>query len=292
MEVLTRPLGPDDPLTLSAMCNLARTYLHGNEHERSYDLLVQVLAKREHFFGPEHPDTLMARNELGMNLCSQRVRLHEAERLVRNVLELRKKVLGEEHAYTLWSVNDLSKVCCELRRFEEARIMLEEIKPIVKRTLGDKHAGMIMTNANLSRVYILCNMWDEAHKLIQRLRKDVPSQHTDRIHAEWAHAYVLLHHEENPEEAEKCCHRIMSWVSETRVLAPGNARVIATAELLLQIYQDQQRDDEALNLKEKYPQLAATETRGSVDHMPLRKLKRRRTGKSTPPPRLHSASTF
>lgn len=291
-EALTRSLGPDDPLTLSAMFNLARTCLHSNEHERSHDLLLQVLTKREHFFGPEHPDTLMARNELGMNLCSQRIKLHEAERLVRNVLESRKIVLGEEHAYTLWSVNDLSKVYCELRRFDEARIMLEEIRPIVSRTLGDNHAGMIMTEANLSRVYVLCNMWDKAHELIQRLRKVVPSEHPDRIHAEWGHAYVLLHHKNDPKAAEDCCNRIMSWVSQTGVLAPDNARVIATAELLLQIYQNQQRDEEARNLKVKYPQLAETTTRGSIDHMPLHKPDPSRTGKTTPPPRLHSASTF
>ena len=29
-------------------------------------------------------------------------------------------MLGEEHAYTLWSVNGLSKIYCELRRFDEA----------------------------------------------------------------------------------------------------------------------------------------------------------------------------
>lgn len=292
VEALTKSLGPDDPLTLSAMFNMARTYLHDNQHEKSYDMLIQVLRKREHFFGPAHPDTLMARNELGMNLCSQRTRLHEAERLVRGVLELRKRVLGEEHAYTLWSVNDLSKVCCELRRFDEARTMLEEIKPIVTRTLGDKHAGMIMTEANLSRVYVLCNMWDKAHELILRLREVIPAQHPDRIHAEWGHAYVLLNHQNNPDEAEQCCHRIMRWVSETGVLAPDNARVIATAKLLLQIYQDQERDEEAKDLIEKYPQLSAESTKGSIDVMPLQKKESESPGDSTPPRRLHSASTF
>lgn len=291
VDSLMASLGPDDPLTLNAMFNLARTYLHFNEHEKSYDLLRQVLEKREHFFGPEHPDTLMVRNELGMNLYSQRTRLSEAEALIRGVLESRRRVLGEEHAYTLWSVNDLSKIQIEQRRFEEARASLEEILPVVQRTLGDDHAGMIMTKANLSRVYILCDMWDEAGELIRALRDVVPAGHPDRVHAEWGHAFVLLNHEGDAGRAEEACLRIMSWVSETGVLAPDNPRVAATASLLLQIYRAQGRDAEVLDLKARFPRLEEPEARGSIDHLPFgRPSDRQVDGHGRP--RLHSASTF
>lgn len=78
--------GSDDPLTLSALFNLARTYLHIGAGERSRELLVSVVKKRKRFFGPDHPDTLMARNELGM--CYRALgRLGIAEKLVTNVLE-------------------------------------------------------------------------------------------------------------------------------------------------------------------------------------------------------------
>jgi hypothetical protein len=109
VDALTKDLGHDDPLTLNAIFNLARTYFHLGEHSKSYGLLLQVQEKRTHFFGPDHPDTLMVRNEIGMCLCAQRVRLDESERHVHSVLESCKRVLGEEHAYTLWSVNDLSR---------------------------------------------------------------------------------------------------------------------------------------------------------------------------------------
>ena len=253
VEGLTRHLGPDDPLTLSAMFNLARTYMHVDEPEKSYQLLVTVLSKREHFFGPEHPDTLMTRNELGMNLVVRKTRLHEAERLVRSVLESRKKVLGEEHAYTLWSANDLSKVWCELRRFDEAIALLEKTKPIVKRTLGEEHAGMTMTKANLAKVYILSDRWDSAKKLIRELRQVVPDGHPDRVYTEWGHAYVLFHHEGNAKEAEEACHKVLSWVSGTKEQESVNANVLKTIELLLRIYQSQGRIAEFEELRQKYP---------------------------------------
>ncbi|KAJ3579478.1 hypothetical protein NPX13_g1087 [Xylaria arbuscula] len=266
---LAQRYGPDDPMTLNAMFNLARTYLHLEEVEKSEDMLRYVLARREHFFGSDHPDTLMARNELGMNICTQRKGLIEAESLVQDVLQARKKVLGEEHAYTLWSVNDLSKVYMELGRNNEAAEMLEEIVPIVTRTLGDDHVGMFMTKGNLSRAYIRSNQWERAGDLIKWLRIIVPPDHPDWVYAEWGYAYYVLHYESDVETAERCCKFIMSKVFETNVLSPRNARVIATAEILLCIYQEQGRISEVDKLKATFPGIGSRKIGASVDSLPL-----------------------
>lgn len=47
---LTRRLGPEDPRTLNAMFNLARTYLHLGDHRKSRELLLWVIRSRKHFF--------------------------------------------------------------------------------------------------------------------------------------------------------------------------------------------------------------------------------------------------
>lgn len=278
---LMRKLGPDDPLTLSAMFNLARTYLHINEHDKSRDLLAQVLAKREHYFGPDHPDTLMVRNELGMNMYAQKKDLHEAERLVRGVLESRQRVLGEEHAYSLWSVNDLSKIYIELNRFDEARRMLEEIVPVVSRTLGDEHAGMVMTKSNLYRAYILCNMWDNASKEIKALlaifKNKKLEEHPDHVLAQLGYAYLLYNHENDLEEAEKYCQMVLLQV-EKRALSAESPRVTATVRLLIQIYQEQGRDADIMDLKDTFPLTSSIESLQSIDHLPLSRIKRRNTG--------------
>jgi tetratricopeptide (TPR) repeat protein len=263
------------------MFNLARTYLHLGEHARSYDLLVLVLEKRMHFFGPDHPDTLMAKNELGMNLCAQRLRLDEAEVYVHEVLESRKKVLGEEHAYTLWSVNDLSKIYCELGRFDKSVEILEEIVPVVERTLGDKHVGMIMTKSNLTRALILCEKWAEADKIIRKLREIVPRDHPDWIHVNWGHAYILVH-EGQLGDAETLCIELLTQISTTRVLDASNPRVIAIAELLLKVYTMQEREADITKLKEEFPRVEDDELLSSIDHMPLGKLRRRVTGHRLP----------
>lgn len=273
VKKLTKHLGREDPITLSAMFNLARTYLHLEEHAKSYDLLIHVLQKRMHFFGPDHPDTLMVRNELGMNLCAQKIRLDEAEQHVQSTLDTRKRVLGEEHAYTLWSVNDLSKLYCELRRFDEAARVLEEIAPIVSRTLGDNHVGMIMTKSNLCRAYAYCEKLDEAGNLIRQLCDIVPPDSPEWIHAQWGYACILVL-EGKLDEAVLRCDRLLAIMSEKKVLKPDNPRVIAIVKVLCTIFQRQNREQEIVLLKKTYPRLDDKDVMNCVEHMPLGLLQR------------------
>lgn len=273
VKILSRHFGEDDPLTLNAMFNLARTYLHLGKLSESQALLETVFDKRTHFFGPDHPDTLMVRNELGMNLCAQKTNLDEAERHVLSTLEIRKRVLGEEHAYTLWSINDLSKIYCERRQFSDAARVLEEIIPTVVRTLGDDHVGMIMTKGNLCRAYIYCEKWQKAGELIEQLHEIVPLEHPDRIHLKWGYAYVLLH-EGRLSEAESCCTAVLSSIEEVKSVDIDRPRTLAIAEVMLAILQKQGRKGEIEQLMARFPGIGGEEAMRSIDHMPLGLLKR------------------
>lgn len=278
VEGLTRKLGVDDPLTLNAMFNLARSYLHIDEHEKSFKLLEVVLEKRTHFFGAEHPDTLMAMNEMGVNLCSQRVRLADAERLVSTALRTRKRTLGEEHAYTFWSANDLSKIYCEAGQYQEAIDLLEEAVPILRRTLGETHAGMMMTKSNLSRAYIRSERWADARSLLEPLCEHVPPETPDWVYAQYGYAFILAH-DGDIDEAEARCNSVLEMVSRTKVLAMNSVRVLETADLLYKIYRTQGRDGDLAALKAKFPHLVERQAERArpVDLIPLKPVTRRTT---------------
>lgn len=275
LDGLTQKLGVDDPITIDAMFNLGRTNLHLGKLKESQELLEVVEQKRRHFFGPDHPETLMAMNELGMNLSAQGVQLDYAESLVSTVWSTRKKVLGEEHPYTLWSANDLSRIYCELGRFQDALLILEEIVPIIRRTLGEDHIGMNMTKANLSRTYILCKRWEEAASILAPLCETVDSTTPDWIHACYGYALVLVRMEDFA-KAEIYCNQIMAKIEETKVIAPDSARALATVDILFDIYQAQDRAQELEDLKARYPHIteAAPERHRSIDIMPLKPARR------------------
>lgn len=249
---LLKHLGSEDPLTLTAMFNLARTYHHLGDLRASRALLVEVLRKRKRLFGPDHVDTLMTRNELGMSFCVARDRLPVAERLVSNVLAVRKKILGEEHAYTLWSMIDLSKVLTTRQRPHEAIAILDKVIPIIRRTLGDSHPGMSMAKANLTQAYVRAERWSEAETLLKELLGVVPKDHPDSIAAILGYIYIRVA-TGRMEEAESDCLEVLNAIAREKTLAADSPRTLGIAEQLSLIYMKQERWTELEELKVKYP---------------------------------------
>ncbi|MCJ1384063.1 hypothetical protein MMC17_007179 [Xylographa soralifera] len=251
---LTKRLGPDDPLTLTAMFNLARTYHHLGEQRASRGLLVDVLKKRKRLFGPNHLDTLMTRNELGMSFCVANESLPVAERMVSNVVTARKKLLGEEHAYTLWSMIDLARILTLRLRPHEAITMLEKVVPILRRTLGEAHLGMSMAKANLTQAYIRAERWTEAETLLDDLLDTIPKNHPDSIVAMLGYIYVRTA-TGRMEEAEKECLRVLDVIAKEKILSANSSRTLAIVEQLSSIYVKQERWNDLEALKIKYPSI-------------------------------------
>ena len=252
VQGLTKHLGPADPRSLTAMFNLARTYIHIGEQERAQQLLGYVIKIRKSFFGMNHPDTLMARNELAMSLCSRKRHMAVAETLVTNVLKARKRILGEEHAYTLWSVNDLAKVLCGRGRAQEAIAKLQEIVPVVTRTLGDSHVGMLMTQSNLARAYFLSGCWTEAEETLRKLLPLIPPDHPDSIHNMSGYVHVLIELGDFG-QAEKNCTELLDTITTSRALTLDHPRTATVAQQLAHIYRVRGKSREEASLIRRLP---------------------------------------
>jgi tetratricopeptide (TPR) repeat protein len=267
---LKQRLGPEDPLTLKAMFYLARTYLHLGERDRCHELLLWVLKHQKRYFGMKHPDTLMTRNELGMLLCASKQHLAAAQRLVENVLETRKELLGDEHAYTLWSMNDLSKIYIEVGRAEDAVALLESVVPVAKRTLGDDHVGMRMTKSNLGRAYFVCERWKEAEETVRPLFEGTSSDHPDLIHAEYGYAHIL-YELGRMEEAEGYCVNMIDKIARVKMFSLDHPRTVSIAELLKKIYRKQGREDKIATIRKGIPSVGVTTDRDWFDPYAVRR---------------------
>jgi tetratricopeptide (TPR) repeat protein len=189
-----------------------------------------------------------------MSFCVARERLPAAERLVSNVLAAREKLLGEEHAYTLWSMNDLARVLTTRQRPHEAIAILDKVVPILRRTLGDAHPGMSMTKANLTQAYVRAERWGEAETLLKELLEIVPKDHPDSIVAMLGYIYVRTA-TGRMEEAETDCLKVLDVIAREKVLSADSPRTLAIAEQLSLIYRKQERWNELEALKAKYPSI-------------------------------------
>ena len=150
-----------------------------------------------------------------MSLYTRRIHMVAAERLVTSVLEARKRQLGEEHAYTLWSVNDLSKVLSESAQPEKAVKLLEEILPVVARTLGDKHVGSFMTKGNLVRAYNRCQRWKDSEPLAEETLALIDEDHPDWM--EGMLGYIKIETELGKSvEAEQAVNKVLQKLMRIR----------------------------------------------------------------------------
>jgi len=72
------------------------------------------------------------------------------------------RILGKDHAYTLWAVNDLAKIYTSQGRALEATEMLTAILDVVRQTLGEDHIKITMTLANIASAYSKLGRFDDA----------------------------------------------------------------------------------------------------------------------------------
>ena len=196
----------------------------------------------------------MARNELSVNLQSSRRNLAAGQRILENTLIARKRVLGAEHAYTLWSMNDLAKVYSTRHRHESAIELLQAVLPVARRTLGDSHVGVFMTESNLVRAYVLAEHWAEAEVLIDNLRKKTPNNHPNYMLLVSGFVYVLIS-TERLAQAETECIRALGSFQKSKGALQANPQATYIAQYLALIYQKQGRQGEFETLRTKFPTL-------------------------------------
>ncbi|KAF1976246.1 hypothetical protein BU23DRAFT_597114 [Bimuria novae-zelandiae CBS 107.79] len=91
-------------------------------------------------------------------------RWREAEQLFVQVMETRKRVLGDEHPSTLTSMASLASTYRNQGRWKEAELEVQMMETR-KRALGDEHPSMLTSMANLASTYRNQGRWKEAEQL-------------------------------------------------------------------------------------------------------------------------------
>ncbi|KAA6407667.1 MAG: hypothetical protein FRX48_08505 [Lasallia pustulata] len=184
VEMRTRLLGTEHPVTLTSMSNLASTYSRQGLWKEAEKLGVQVLEIRKKVLGAEHPNTLTSMSNQASKY-SNRGRWKEAEKLVVQVLEISKRVLGAEHPNTLATMSNLASTYSKQGLWKEAEKLVVQVLEISKRVLGAEHPNTLTGTSNLASTYSRQGLWKEAEKLevqVLEIRKRVlGAEHPDTL---------------------------------------------------------------------------------------------------------------
>jgi UDP-2,3-diacylglucosamine pyrophosphatase LpxH len=92
-------------------------------------------------------------------------RYSESEELFVQVMETRKRVLGDEHPDTLTSMANLALTYRNQGRWKEAEGLFVQVMETCKRVLGDEHPNTLTSMSNLALTYSNQGRWKEAEEL-------------------------------------------------------------------------------------------------------------------------------
>lgn len=194
----------DNHLDVAESCNnLGMLYYEQERFSEAEPLLMQALNLNKQLLGEKHFDVAMSFNNLALLYTAQgryteaeplfqyainileelkeelrlakslnalgflyanQGRYNEAETLFLRSLELRKRLLGENHPDVAKLLNNLAAIYEKQKRFREAENYQRQALDIKKRRLGE-HPGVATSLNNLARLYNVLGRYQEAEAL-------------------------------------------------------------------------------------------------------------------------------
>ncbi|MFO1484721.1 MAG: serine/threonine-protein kinase [Verrucomicrobiaceae bacterium] len=163
-------LGPEHPLTLKAMADLAISCEDAGRKEETLQWREELLRLRRKALGLLHPDTLLAMNNLAIS-CAAAGREDDALKLRTEVLPLYRQVLGAEHVRTLDAMSNLAVSYAAAGRLSEAVTLQEESLATMRHVLAPSELVFSVALKNLAEFYDKTGRKAEAVKLRAELKE-------------------------------------------------------------------------------------------------------------------------
>ena len=137
LEIRRALYGEHHPKIAKTLVSLANVYGILGEWEKNESLLRQALVILQKFYDEGNPDVIMSMSRLASVLI--RRDKAEAERLMKKVLGLRRKYLGENHPDVGWSFYDLSFLNAERGDYAESERLARRTLAMRGHGLTDEH---------------------------------------------------------------------------------------------------------------------------------------------------------
>jgi tetratricopeptide (TPR) repeat protein len=191
LEIQTRLLGETDPETIRSLNELARLRLDQDRLDEAEALNARALATGRRALGSEHKVVLQAMH-VEADITGAREE-KDKRPLLEPLLEIERRVLGEEHPDTLSTMAALAKG----DSWSETTAKLERVLDIKRRVLGDEHPDTLASMHELG-AHHRENRVGEAARVLERtleaqrrvLGEDHPAT-LDTMH-QLGHAYCWL----------------------------------------------------------------------------------------------------
>jgi catechol 2,3-dioxygenase-like lactoylglutathione lyase family enzyme/tetratricopeptide (TPR) repeat protein len=213
------------------------------ESERAYR---QIISDRTRALGPEHPDTLTARDQYATVLRDMD-RLGEAVSECEAVLAARIRTLGHDHPDTLTSRSHLATIHHQLGELIQAEAEHEQVLQARTRVFGAIHQETLISRSNLAKVHQdlgeVERAVDEHRQVLDARTRLLGPEHRDTLMSRSLLASAL-HQAGRLEEAEVQHRRVLR--ERVRLLGPVHLDTAVSRHRLASVLHDVGRLGEAI----------------------------------------------
>ncbi|MCL1466882.1 tetratricopeptide repeat protein [Argonema galeatum] len=165
--------GAEDPLLATLYARIGEIYnrrLQGGEaqdYQKEQELAIEYFRKAVALQKKLGLETDLSESLHNLaNLYYSQGRYSEAEPLLLQGLELRKRWLGDEHPDVATSLNNLANLYYSQGRYSEAEPLLLQTLELRKRLLGDEHPDVATSLNNLANLYYSQERYSQAEPLL------------------------------------------------------------------------------------------------------------------------------
>jgi serine/threonine-protein kinase len=166
LELRRQRLDAGDPEIADGLYTLARLRHQQGEFDEAQRLYREAIGILE-ASSADDLEIALLKTELAFSL-GEGGDLEESEATIREVVEIRRRRLGNDHVLTAESLNDLGTVLGMQGKYDEAEPLLREALAGRRRGLGEEHPGVAETMNNLAQLFRRTGRLDEAEPLFRR----------------------------------------------------------------------------------------------------------------------------
>jgi CHAT domain-containing protein/Tfp pilus assembly protein PilF len=167
LEIRERVLGPEHPVVVATVNNLAILYQLIGDYTKSEPLFQRTLTIKEKALGSEHPDVARLLNNLAF-LYKSRGDYAKAEPLYLRALIIKERALGPEHHDVASTLNNLAFLYKSRGDYAKVEPLYKRVLTILEKAVGPEYSDVVSALNNLAILYRNRGDYAKAEPLYER----------------------------------------------------------------------------------------------------------------------------